>query len=77
MNELGKRLLFRLVRILLIAGILMAGLVMLNPDRYLAPGVSPADDAGGLQAVWLVAAALAAVGLRVWVSQSRKKRDRK
>ncbi len=77
MNELGKRLLFRLVRILLIAGILMAGLVMLNPDRYLAPDAIPADDAGGLQAGLLVAAALAAVGVRVWISQSRKKRERR
>lgn len=77
MNELSKRLLFRLVRILLIAGILMAGLVMLNPDRYLAPEAISADDTGGLQAVLLVVAALAAVGLRMWIGQSRKKRDRK
>ncbi len=76
MNDLGKRLLLRLVRIILISGILMAALVMLHPDRYLPAGEQPLDLSGALQAVVLVAVALLAVGLRLWLSQSRKKCER-
>lgn len=76
MNDLGKRLLLRLVRIILISGILMAALVMLHPDRYLPAGEQPLDLSGALQAAVLVAVAVLAVGVRLWLSQSRKKRER-
>ncbi len=77
MNDLGKRLLFRLVRVILITGILMAALVMLHPDRYLPAGEQPLDASGAVQAGLLVAIAVLAVGVRLWLSQLRRKRAQK
>lgn len=77
MNELGKRLLFRLVRILLIAGILMAGLVWLHPEFLQAMDAQPADQLGGAQGGLLLALLLAAVGIRVWLGIRRRKRSPK
>ncbi len=74
MHDLGKRLLFRLIRILLIATVLMAGLVLLHPERYLAADDRPGDVFGGAQTALLLALLVAAVGIRVWLGYRRKKR---
>ncbi len=77
MNDLGKRLLFRLVRILLIAVILMAGLVWLHPELLQASDAQPTGPLGGVQGGLLLVLLLAAVGVRVWLGIRRRKRSAK
>ncbi len=77
MNELGKRLLFRLVRILLIAMLLGVGLVALHPERYLPPDTSLGEFFQGMLGAILLALVLAAVGTRAWLDYQRKKREKK
>ncbi len=77
MNELGKRLLFRLVRIFLIAVSLMAGLVWLHPELLQAMDAQPPDQLGGAQGGLLLALLLAAVCIRVWLGIRRRKRSPK
>ncbi len=77
MNDLGKRLLFRLVRILLIAAVLMTALVMLNPERYLPPDAVQEDALGGVQAGLLLLLAVLAIGIRVWVVRRHRNNQRR
>jgi hypothetical protein len=77
MNDLGKRLLFRLARILLIALLLAAGMVALHPERYLPPDTSAGEFFQGMLGALMLALVLAAVGTRAWFDYQRKKREKK
>lgn len=77
MNDLSKRLLFRLARILLVAALLMAGMVALHPERFLPPETSLGEFFQGMLGAILLALVLAAVGTRAWLDYQRKKREKK
>ncbi len=77
MNDFSKRLLFRLLRILLIAAILMTALVLLHPEYFLSPEAQAPESLGGLQAGLLLGLAALAVGIRLWIGRQQKKRDRR
>ncbi len=77
MNDLGKRLLFRLARILLIALLLAAGMVALHPERYLPSDTSVGEFFQGMLGALMLALVLAAVGTRAWFDYQRKKREKK
>ena len=51
MNDRGRRLGFRLLRIVLIVLVLMLGLVVMHPQRYLPPGMTLGDFLQGLLGV--------------------------
>ena len=48
MNDLGKRLAFRVIRIVLIVLLLLVGMVVLHPERFLPPGMTLGDFFQGL-----------------------------
>lgn len=77
MDDRGRRLLFRLLRILLITLVLMLGLVALHPDRYLPPGMTLGDFFQGLLGAIFLALVLAAAGTRAWFDYQNKRRDKK
>ncbi len=77
MSELGKRLMFRLVRVLLIAALLIVGMVVLHPERYLPEDTSLGEFFQGMLGAILLALVLAAVGTRAWLDYQRKKREKK
>ena len=77
MNELGKRLAFRLVRIVLIVLLLLVGMVALHPERFLPPDMSFGDFLQGLLGAIFLALVMAAVATRAWFDYQRKKREKK
>ncbi len=77
MNELGKRLAFRLVRIVVIALLLLVGMIALHPERFLPPGMTLGDFFQGLFGAIFLALVLAAVATRAWFDYQKKKREKK
>lgn len=77
MNELGKRLAFRLVRIMLIVLLLLVAMVTLHPERFLPPGMTLRDFFQGLLGAIFLALVLAAVATRAWFDYQKKKREKK
>ncbi len=76
MNPTRNRLLFRLLRILLIAILLMLGMVVLHPERYLPAGMTLGEFFQGLFGAIFLALVLAAAGTRAWFDYQRKRRDK-
>ncbi len=77
MNDRGKRLMFRLLRIVLIVLLLMAGMVVLHPERFLPPDMTLGDFLQGMLGALFLAMVLAAVGTRAWFDYQKKKREKK
>ena len=76
MNDLGKRLAFRLVRIVLIVLLLMVGMVALHPERFLPPDMTLGDFFQGLLGAIFLALVMAAVATRAWFDYQKKKREK-
>lgn len=77
MNDRGKRLMFRLLRIVLIVLLLMAGMVVLHPERFLPPDMTLGEFFQGVLGAVFLALVLAAVGTRAWFDYQKKKREKK
>jgi polyferredoxin len=77
MNDRGRRLGFRLLRIVLIVLVLMLGLVVMHPQRYLPPGMTLGDFLQGLLGVIFLALVFAAAGTRAWFDYQKRKREKK
>ena len=77
MNDLGKRLAFRLIRIVLIVLLLLVGMVTLFPKRFLPPDMTLADFYQGLLGAIFLALVMAAVATRAWWDYQKKKRETK
>ena len=77
MNNRGRRLGFRLLRIVLIVLVLMLGLVVMHPQRYLPPGMTLGDFLQGLLGVIFLALVFAAAGTRAWFDYQKRKREKK
>ncbi len=77
MNDRGKRLMFRLLRIVLIVLLLMVGMVVLHPERFLPPDMTLGEFFQGVLGAVFLALVLAAVGTRAWFDYQKKKREKK
>lgn len=76
MNDPRRRPLFRLLRIVLISLLLMLGLVILHPERYLPAGMTLGDFFQGLLGAIFLALVLAAAGTRAWFDYQKKRRNK-
>ncbi len=76
MNDPRRRPLFRLLRIVLIALLLMLGMVILHPERYLPAGMTLGDFFQGLLGAIFLALVFAAAGTRAWFDYQKKRRDK-
>jgi uncharacterized membrane protein YphA (DoxX/SURF4 family) len=77
MNDRVKRLVFRLVRIVLIVLLLMLGLVVMYPERFLPPGMTLGEFFQGLLGAIFLALVFAAAGTRAWIDHQKRKREKK
>ncbi len=77
MDDRSRRLMFRLLRIVLITLLLMLGLVALHPERFLPPGMTAGDFFQGLLGAIFLALVLAAAGTRAWFDYQKKRREKK
>ena len=77
MNDRVKRLVFRLVRIVLIVLLLMLGLVVVYPERFLPPGMTLGEFFQGLLGAIFLALVFAAAGTRAWIDHQKRKREKK
>lgn len=76
MNDLGKRLVFRLIRVVLIVLLLLVGMVALHPERFLPPDMTFGEFLQGLLGAIFLALVLAAVATRAWFDYQKKKREK-
>jgi uncharacterized membrane protein YphA (DoxX/SURF4 family) len=77
MNDRVKRLVFRLVRIVLIVLLLMLGLVVMYPERFLPPDMTLGEFFQGLLGAIFLALVFAAAGTRAWIDHQKRKREKK
>ncbi len=77
MNDRVKRLVFRLVRIVLIVLLLMLGVVVVYPERFLPPGMTLGEFFQGLLGAIFLALVFAAAGTRAWIDHQKRKREKK
>jgi hypothetical protein len=77
MNDLGKRLVLRLIRIVLIILLLLVGMVVLHPERFLPPDMTLGDFFQGLLGAIFLALVTAAAATRAWLDYQKKKRETK
>ncbi len=76
MNDPRRRPLFRLLRIVLIALLLMLGMVILHPERFLPAGMTLGEFFQGLLGAIFLALVFAAAGTRAWFDYQKKRRDK-
>lgn len=76
MNDPRRRPLFRLLRIVLIALLLMLGMVILHPERFLPAGMTLGEFFQGLLGAMFLALVFAAAGTRAWFDYQKKRRDK-
>jgi polyferredoxin len=76
MDELGKRLALRLIRIVLILLLLLVVMVVLHPERFLPPGMTLGDFFQGLLGAIFLALVLAGAVTRAWYDYQKKKREK-
>ena len=77
MNDRVKRLVFRLVRIVLIVLLLMLGLVVMYPERFLPPGMTLGEFFQGLLGAIFLALVFAAAATRAWIDHQKRNHDKK
>ena len=76
-NDKRSRIVFRLLRISLIAmGLLLVTLV-LHPERFLPPDMTLSEFFQAFLGVLMLAGVFAAVGFRAWNDHQKKKRNKK
>lgn len=76
-NDKRSRIVFRLLRISLIAiGLLLVTLV-LHPERFLPPGMTLGEFFQAFLGVLMLAGVFAAAGFRAWNDYQNKKRNKK
>ena len=77
-NQNRRRIMFRLLRIALIAFVLLLLLtIVMNPKRYLPPDMSVGEFFQALLGVIMLSGVMAAVVFRAWNDYQRKKREKK
>ena len=76
MNDRVKRLVFRLVRIVLIVLLLMLGLVVMYPERFLPPDMTLGEFFQGLLGAIFLALVFAAAGTRAWIDHQKRNRKK-
>lgn len=77
MNLLRNRFLLRLLRILLIALVLMLGMLLLQPERFLPDDMTLGEFFQALFGAIMLALVLAAAATRAWLDYQRKRREKK
>ena len=76
-NQNKRRIIFRLIRIALIAFVLLLLTIVMNPKRFLPPDMSVGEFFKALLGVVMLAGVMAAVVFRAWNDYQRKKREKK
>ena len=76
-NQNRRRIMFRLIRIALIAFVLLLLTIVINPKRYLPLDMSVGEFFQALLGVVMLAGVMAAVVFRAWNDYQRKKREKK
>ncbi len=76
MNELRKRPVVRLLRVVVIMLAMLLLAIVLRPERFLPPGMTLGEFFQGLLGAIFLALVLAAAGTRAWLDYQRKKRER-
>ena len=76
-NQNKRRIIFRLIRIALIAFVLLLLTIAMNPRRFLPPDMSVGEFFQALLGVVMLAGLMAAVVFRAWNDYQRKKREKK
>ncbi len=76
MNDPRRRPLWRLLRIVLIALLLMLGMLVLYPDRFLPAGMTLGEFFRALFGAIFLALVLSAAGARAWFDYQKKRRDK-
>lgn len=71
-----RRLMFRLIRIALIALVMLLVTVVLRPQRWLPPETTPGEFFQAMLGVLMLSGVLAAVVFRAWNDHQRKKREK-
>ena len=76
-NQNKRRIIFRLIRIALIAFVLLLLTIVMNPKRFLPPDMSVGEFFQALLGVVMLAGLMAAVVIRAWNDYLRNKREKK
>ena len=76
-NDKRSRIVFRLLRILLISIGLFLVTVVLHPERFLPPDMTLGEFFQALLGVLMLAGVLAAVTFRAWNDYQNKRRNKK
>ena len=76
-NQNKRRIIFRLIRIALIAFVLLLLTIVMNPKRFLPSDMSLGEFFQALLGVVMLAGVMAAVVFRAWNDYQRKKREKK
>jgi hypothetical protein len=76
-NDKRSRIVFRLLRILLISIGLFLVTVVLHPERFLPPDMTLGEFFQAMLGVLMLAGVLAAVTFRAWNDYQNKRRNKK
>jgi uncharacterized integral membrane protein len=76
-NQNRRRIMFRLIRIALIAFVLLILTIVINPKRYLPLDMSLGEFFQAILGVIMLSGVMAAVVFRAWNDYQRKKRAKK
>lgn len=75
-NLKRRRVIFRLLRIALIAFVLLMLAIVMNPRRYLPPDMTLGEFFQGMLGAFMLAGVMASVVFRAWNDYQRKKREK-
>jgi len=76
-NDKRGRIVFRLIRISLIAFVLFLVMLVLHPERFLPPDMTLSEFFQAFLGVLMLAGVFAAAGVRAWNDYQNKKRNKK
>ncbi len=76
-NDKRGRIVFRLIRISLIAFALFLVMLVLHPERFLPPDMTLGEFFQAFLGVLMLAGVFAAAGFRAWNDYQNKKRNKK
>jgi hypothetical protein len=75
-NLKRRRVIFRLLRIALMAFALLLLAIVMNPKRYLPPDMTLGEFFQSMLGVFMLAGVMASVVYRAWNDYQRKKREK-